>query len=154
MTVQTSYSFEHAVAYQGQIADLQLCNTVSKLNKSGATIPFGYAVIHDGDDAAKIAGAVFTGSAVVGIVARELNRAYADGDTFGAPDDRDMTVVTSGVIWATTVDSATIGGNVYADQDGTIRATAGATGIQIPGAKFASSAGAGELVKVSLNIGG
>lgn len=154
MPVQTTYSLDHGEAYAGMVADQQLCNKVSKLNKSGASIPFGFGVVRDGDNAAGLAGGAFTADAIVGVVARELNRAYEDGETFGAKDGYQMSVITTGVVWVNTVDAATAGGNVFLDQDGTIRATAGATGIQIPNAKFVTSAGAGALAKISLNIGG
>ena len=50
MAVQTTYATSHNAAYAGMLADEQLFNTVSKLNKSTTvTIPYGYGVVTDGD---------------------------------------------------------------------------------------------------------
>ncbi len=154
MSVQTTYSLEHAEAYQGQIADLQLANTISKLNKSGANIPYGYGVIRDGDDAAKIAGAVFTADQIIGIACRTLDRAYTNGEVFGAQDGRDFSILTAGVIWVTAVNAVAPGDDVFIGQDGTIRNVSTGGAIQITGAKFTTTATAGNLAKISLVIGG
>lgn len=154
MPVQTTYFTEHAEAYQGQIADLQLANTISKLNKSGVNIPYGYGVIRDGDDAAQIAGAAFTADAIVGIAVRDLDRAYSDGEVFGAQDTRSFTVLTAGVIWVTAINAVASGDNVFIAQDGTIQNVNTGGAVQFPGAKFDSTATAGNLAKISLVIGG
>lgn len=154
MPVQTSYSLNHNEAYQGQIADLQLANTISKLNKSGANIPYGYGVIRDGDDSAKISGAAFTAGEIVGIVVRELDRAYADGEVFGAKDGYSMTILTAGPIWVTAINAVNDGDDVFMAQDGTIQNVNTGGAIQIPGARFTTTATAGALAKISLVIGG
>jgi hypothetical protein len=162
MTVQTSYSIDHGQAYAGQLADQQLCNTVSKLNASGATIVYGKAVATD-TDAGK-ARLVATGDTALdfnGIVMRELNRAYADGDTFGAPDSKDMTVVSEGVVWVVAAETVAVDEQAYfrvgATSQGDFSNAAG-TGVTesilIPGAKFVTAGAQGALVKISLGLGG
>jgi len=154
MSVQTNYSLEHNEAYQGQVADLQLANTISKLNKSGANIPFGYGVVRDGDDAAMLAGAVFTADQIVGISVRELNHAYADAEVVGAKDKRDFTVMTLGSIWVTAVNAVVPGDDVFIGQDGTIRNVNTGGAVQMPNAKFTTTATAGNLAKISIVVGG
>ena len=162
MTVQTSYSINHGEAYAGMPADLQLCNTVSKLNDSGATIEYGKAVATD-TDAGK-SRLVATGDTALdfnGIAMRELNRAYADAETFGAPDGRDMTVVSEGIVWVKAAETVAVDDQAYfrvgATNQGDFSNAAG-TGVTesilIPGAKFITGGATGELVKVSLGLGG
>lgn len=161
MPVQTSYSIDHGAAYAGMIADGQVSNTISKLNKSGATIPFGYGVVSDGENAATIPGDASTAAQFNGVVQYELNRAYADGDTFGAPDERDMSVVTHGVVWVPVLDTVAKDAPVYLRVGATGRAqfsgivgTGVTLGVLVPNAKFLTGGNAGDLVKISLGLGG
>lgn len=162
MTVQTNYSIDHGEAYAGMPADLQLCNTVSKLNTSGATIAYGKAVATDTD--AGNSRLVVTGDTALdfnGVVMRELNRAYAPSDTFGAPDGRDMTVISEGVVWVLATATVAVDDQAYfrvgATNQGDFSNAAG-TGVTesilIPGAKFLTGGATGELVKLSLGLGG
>lgn len=93
MSVQTSYSVYHGEKYAGQVVNL--IDSVSRYNGTGAAIPFGYAVTSDGEGKAKIAGAGDTVLNFEGIAMREVNRAYGPSDTFGAVDGQDFTVVTA-----------------------------------------------------------
>ena len=161
MAVQTSYSTDHAALYKGQIVDGQLLNSVSRLNKSGATIPYGQGVVSDGKGAATLPGDASTAAQFNGVVMRETNRAYADGDTFGAPDERDMTVVTLGVIAVELLDTVTLDSPVYLRVGATGRGdfsgivgTGVTLGVLVPNAKFKSAGGAGDLVELSLTVGG
>lgn len=164
MSVQGGNAINHGAAYAGMPADGQLGNDVSKLNKGTVGIPFGYGVITDGEDGAKLPVAGATAAQFVGIVKRELNRAYTDLEVFGAQAKRDMTVRTTGVVWVTAFVAVTKDQPVYlivGDGTGTnqgkftnIVGAAGTLAVLIPNAKWVSSAGAGALAKISLNIGG
>lgn len=164
MTVQTTYSIDHAAALEGMLADQQLANIVSKLNKSGVTIPYGLGVVSDGDNAAQLPAAADTANLFNGVVMRELNRALADGDTFGAPDDRDMSVITEGVVWVKANLAVTKDDPVWliiSDGTGTVQGefsnvvgAAATLAVLIPNAKWVSSAGTGALAKISLGLGG
>ena len=162
MTVQTSYSIDHAEAYAGMKADQQAINTVSKLNQSGATIVYGKAVATDTTEGN--ARLVATGDTTLdfnGVVMRELNRAYADGDTFGAPDDRDMTVITHGVVWVVAAEAVAVDEQAFMRVGATSQgdwSNAAGTGVTesilIVGAKFITAGAQGDLVKLSLSVGG
>lgn len=163
MSVQTTYAIQHAAAYAGMIADLQLANIVSKLNaEASATIPYGKGVVRSGVGGALLPTSGSVAADFVGVAVRELNRAYADSDTFGAPVDRDLSVMTAGAIWVKAAEAGIVAGDaaflrVGATNTGDFANDAG-TGatlsVAIPGAKFLTSGGAGELVLLSLAIGG
>jgi hypothetical protein len=161
MTVQsaTSYSTTHGAAYAGMLADQQLYNTVSKLNKSTTvTIPFGRGVVTDGDDGAKLPVSGSTAAQFVGITMRELTRAYREGDVFGAVPVRDFAVITQGVVWVPAAVTVAKDDPVYMVlADGTFSNVVGADAtlaVLVNDAKWVSSAAAGVLAKISLGIGG
>ena len=157
MAVQsaTSYSLTHGAAYPGMLADQQLSNVVSRLNKSATvTIPFGRGVVTDGDDGAKLPTGASTAAQFVGITQRELTRAYREGDTFGAVPNRDFAVITRGVVYVTPAVAVAKDDLVYMlTADGTF--TNVATGaVAIANAKWVTSAAAGVLAVISLGMGG
>jgi hypothetical protein len=165
MSVSGGNAINHGVAYAGMMATVfELRNGVSKLNKGTVNIPFGTGVVTDGDDGAKVPVAASTAANFVGVVKRELNRAYAASDIVGAVAKYDMTVITTGEVWVTAFVSVTKDQPVYlivGDGTGTNQGkftnVVGATStlaVLIPNAKWTSSAGAGALAKISLNIGG
>lgn len=163
MSVQTTYSTEHAVAYAGMKADAQLCNVVSKLNKTGATIAYGLGVVSDGEDGAKLPTNTSTGAEFIGVVMYETNRAQADGAVAGIPQDRDGSVITQGVVWVEVLDTVAKDAPVYlrvgATGNGKFSGVAGTDGGAdegqlITNAKFLTGGDAGDLVKISLGIGG
>jgi hypothetical protein len=164
MAVQGGNAIDHAAAYSGMVSSGQVSNIVSKLNKGTDNIPYGYGVVSDGDNGGKLPVAASTAANFAGVAVRELNRAYAGGETFGAQAKRDFSVLTSGEIWVTARVAVTKDQPVYlvvSDGTGTNQGEfsnvvgAGATlAVLIPDAKWTSSAGAGALAKISLNIGG
>lgn len=161
MTVQsaTSYSTTHGAAYAGMLADQQLYNTVSKLNKSTTvTVPFGRGVVTDGDDGAKLPVSGSTAAQFVGITMRELTRAYREGDVFGAVPVRDFAVITRGVVWVPAAVTVAKDDPVYMVlADGTfsnVIGTGATLAVLVNNAKWVSSAAAGVLAKISLGIGG
>lgn len=165
MSVQGGNAINHGVAYAGMVSTgFQLLNSVSKLNKGTVNLAFGLGVVTDGDDGAKLPVSTSTAAQFIGVIKRELNRAYATGDVVGATAKRDMTVVTSGEIWVTARVAVTKDDPVYVvvgDGTGTNQGqfsnVVGATttlAVLVPDAKWTSSAGAGALAKITLNIGG
>lgn len=165
MAVQTTYQINHEAAYAGMVADLQVCNTISKLNKSDTVnIPYGYGVVTDGDNGATTPNSVSTAAEFIGIAMRELDRAYQDDEVFGAQARRPFTVVTHGVVWVNAEVAVAKDDPVFlivSDGTGTDQGKwsnvvgAGATlAVEIPGAKWVSSAVSGALAKISLGLGG
>ena len=164
MPVQGGNAIDHGFAYAGMAADGQTANDVSKLNTGSANIPYGYGVVSDGDDGAVLPTNTSTAADFVGIVKRELNRAYTASEVFGAQVDRDMTVRTAGVIYATARVAVAKDDPVYlVVGDGTgsnqgqfsnVAGTGPTAAVLIPGAKWVSSADAAALAKISLVIGG
>ncbi len=165
MTVQTAYSTEHGVAYAGMPADLQLLNTVSRLNSTGDVIPYGYGVVTDdtvtGDqDAMRLPTENDVYSQFNGIVMYEINRAQADGAVAGAVDNNFGTVITEGVVWTLAVVAVTKDDPVYlriftSDIGRFTNVADGGNTILITGAKWVSTTGAvNTLAKISLGLGG
>lgn len=164
MAVQTTYATDHGKAYPGLVAGMNPLATQSKLNKSGDGIPFGYGVVTVDDESAALPNSLSTADQFIGAVMRELNRVTETDGTFNASNERDMTVVTHGVIWATANAAVSKDDPVYlivSDGSGTNQGEfsnvvgAGATlAVEITDAKWISSAGAGELAKISLGLGG
>jgi hypothetical protein len=161
MTVQTTYAIDHAEAYVGMRADQQAYNTVSKLNKGAVNIPYGKAIVTDGENGGALPDAGSIAQDFNGVALRELNRAIADGDALGAVPDKDFTVFTHGVIWVTVLDTVVkdapvymrIGATGLGDFSGVIGA--GVTeGILLPGVKFITGGDNGDLVKISIGVGG
>lgn len=158
MPVQTSYGLYMGQAYDGMKADMEAYNTVSKVNKGTAVIPFGRAIFTDGDDGGKLPVAGSTIAQFVGISMRELTRAYTIAEAtngIGAVPNYDFTVMTTGVIWVSPAVAVAKDDPVYILlADGRFTNVAGTNNVQVPNAKFVSSAAAGARAKISLVIGG
>lgn len=159
--VASSYSINHNKAFAGQVADGQLANIISKLNTSGVNIAFGKAVFRDGETGAKAAAPTNVAADFVGVAVRELNRAYADGAVFGAVPKKDFSVLTAGPIWVKAAETVAAGDPVFArvgaTNQGDFAKAAGADGtlaVQVAGAKFVTGGNAGDLVQISLVVGG
>ena len=165
MPVIGGNAINHGVAYAGMVSTgFQLNNGVSKLNKGTVNLAFGLGVVTDGDDGAKLPVSTSTAANFIGVIKRELNRAYTATDVVGAVAKRDMTVVTSGEIWVTARVAVAKDDPVWVvigDGTGTnqgqfsnVVGAAATLAVQVPDAKWTSSAGAGALAKITLNIGG
>lgn len=170
MPVQTAYSTVHNALYAGQLASMQIYNIVSKLNKSTTvTIPWGYGVVSDGDDGAKLPISTSTAAKFVGIVQRELNNAYPVGvsgvtASFGAVPIRSFAVITEGEVAVVPHANVAKDDPVYlivGDGTGTFQGefsnvvgTAATTAVLIPNAKWLTTTTAGQVGKLSLVIGG
>lgn len=160
MPVQGGASIDHGLAYAGMVADLQRCNAVSKLNKGTVGIAYGKGVVTDGEDGAKLPVPASTAAEFNGVVKYELNRARQDGEE-GAPAGYDMTVVTHGVIWVKVLDTVAKDAPVYLRVGATgagdfsgIVGTGATLGVLLEDAKFLTGGDAGDLVKISLGLGG
>lgn len=165
MAVIGGNAIDHGFAYAGMVVDNQIENAISKLNKSVTTsIGFGFGVVTDGDDGATTPNSSSTAEQFVGIVKRELNRAVLDGETQSDNRQRDMTIVTHGVVYVAPLVDVTKDDPVYlviSDGTGTdqgkfsnVEGTGASFAVQITGAKWTSSATAGNLAKLSLGLGG
>lgn len=157
----TSYGLNHDAAFTGMVADGQVANIVSKINDDTVTVAYGKGVVRSGEKGFKAVTADSTAGNFVGVLVRELNRAYADGATFGAPVDRPASVLTAGVIWVTVAEAVGAGDAAFlrvgATQTGDFAKAAGSeatASVAIPGAKFLTAATAGGLAKLSLVVGG
>ncbi len=161
MAVQTAYAREHDVAYPGLVADMNPIGNQSKLNADIVSIDFGKGVVTSGEDGAVLPSAGADPSTFIGVAMRELNRVTETDGTFAAPIERDMTVVTHGIIWVlateTVVKDEPVFLRVGATNLGDFSNAAG-TGatesVEIDGAKFLTGGATGELVKISLGLGG
>ena len=160
MAVLGGNAIDHGVAYAGQVTSLQLCNAVSKLNKGTAGIAYGKGVVTDGEDGAKLPVPASTAEQFNGVVKYELNRARTATES-GAVAKYDMTVVTHGEIWVKVLDTVAKDAPVYlrvgATGAGDFSGIVGATdtlGVLLPDVKFTSGGGAGDLVKISIGLGG
>ncbi len=161
MVVQTTYSIDHAQAYAGMKADQQINNTVSRLNKGATNIVFGKAIVSDGEDGGKLPTGASVAADFNGVAMRELNRALADGDLLGAIAGKDFTVITHGVVWVVVLDTVAkdapvymrIGATGLGDFSGVVGAGITA-GILLPNVKFITGGVNGDLVQISIGVGG
>ncbi len=162
MAVQTTYAINHGEAYAGLMADMNPAGLQSKINLDTVDIAYGKGVVTSGEDGAVLPTGASTAAEFIGVAMRELNRVTANpGTTYAAPQDRDMTVLTHGIIWVTATET------VVKDEDVFLRVGATNTGdfanaagsgatlsVQIADAKFLTGGGTGDLVKISLGLGG
>lgn len=161
MSVQGGNSIDHGFAYAGMVADAQLLNGVSKLNKGTVNIEFGKGVVTDGEDGGKLPLPGSTAKQFIGVVKHELNRAHQDSALTGATPDFDFTAVTHGVIWVLVLDTVAKDDDVFLRVGATdpgdfsgIVGTGATLGVVLTGAKFITGGDAGDLVKISLGLGG
>ena len=161
MPVIGGNAIDHGKAYAGMVADGQLKNRVSGL-VTGANIPFGYAAVRGAAEGEVVAPtAVSTADDFVGVVVYELNRAYQEGEVFGAVVDRDATLMTLGVIWVEAATAVAVGDPAFMGVGASVAgkwANAAGTGataaVAIANSKFLSAGQPGDLVKLSVVVGG
>ena len=159
--VATSYGLNHNKAYAGMVADGELANIVSKLNAGDTTIKYGKGVFRNGETNAELPSSTSSAADFVGVAVRELNRSYADGQVFGAVPHKDFSAITVGVIWVVAAEAVTLNAPAFVrtgatgNGDFAMAEGAGATlAVAIPNAKFVSAGSAGDLVKLSIVVGG
>lgn len=161
MSVLGGNAIDHGFAYAGMVADSQLLNGVSKLNKGSVNIEFGKGVVTDGEDGGKLPLPGSVATQFIGVVKHELNRSHLDSALTGATPDFDFTAVTHGVIWVTVLDTVAKDDEVFLRVGATdpgdfsgIVGTGATLGVSLTGAKFITGGDAGDLVKISLGLGG
>jgi len=178
MAVQTSYEVNTGVAYEGLPYDLTNHNALGR-SAEGSSIRFGAAVEHGtGDnqavlpDAANLLTNGATSGNFLGIVMREHVRgqkSIEDSANLAPPLGLDknyaevtesVSVKTAGRIWIKTELAAVQGDPVYyrhtvltTELLGAISNATSAENNLIVGAKFITSAGAGELAVIELATG-
>ena len=160
MTVQTTYSINHAALFAGMINSLNPSTLISKLNKTASVIPYGKGVVSDGEDGADLPVPASTAAEFNGVVMYEINRAQADGDVAGGVPGNDMTVISHGrvavVAHATVAKDdpvfLVVGANGPGDFSN-VAASGGDLGVAISGAKFLTGGDAGDIVEISLGAG-
>jgi hypothetical protein len=159
MTVQLSYTAEQVKAFEGQRADFGIIDIISK-SAEGSNIYPGRAVVQGTEDGqAKLPSAL--GEEFVGITEYTTagERETIGGD-FYYLENKEMNVIDVGRVWVYAETSVTYGDKVFyrftaniapLDVIGRFRNNSD-TGraIEIKGAKFISTAGAGELALVWL----
>lgn len=160
MPVQTSYQNQHNPAYEGMKASTsELLNTRSYFAEGGNLLP-GRGVVFGTDPAkqCKLPATNSTDALVAGITMRELNRVVDDSDV-SENQNRPVTVVTQGVIWAVAVTGCSPGDPVHlvinpagGNTIGTLRDSADSTNtVALAGCKWLTAATAGNLAQVSIN---
>lgn len=160
MAIQGGNAINHQAAYKGMKADGQLGNVVSRLNKGDDNIGYGLGVFSDGADGMKLGESGASANDFVGVVLRELNRAYTMGEDFGAKSKMEGSVLTDGVIWVTAAEDVTLNAPAFvrvgSDNRGNFAATAGSANteaVALEGVRFLDNATAGSLVKISVHLG-
>lgn len=163
VTNVAAYGINHAKAYKGQVADIQLSNAISKLNPTDEVIEFGTGVVRNpegGSNAVKPPVAESVSGDIVGIVKREFINATRDGELMGAVPKKEFTCLTMGTIYVLTLEKVVQGEQVFLrvgeTGTGNFCKSAGADGtlsVEFNGAKFAENAEANTLVKISINLG-
>lgn len=161
VTNKTSYTLNHARAYVGQIADLQLTNRIAKTNATGEVIPFGTAVVRDGAKKAKPPESGSVSADIIGVVIRERGNVTADSEVMGAVPGKELGCMTMGTMYVKTLDDVTTGDSVYVrvgeTETGNFCKSAGADAtlsVVYKDAFFAEDALADSIVKISVNLGG
>lgn len=149
---QSTYSNSPAIGLPGQIANEELANIISKIVETSGGINFGQPAARSAtaskENSCRLlaSGAAFLGIAV-------LNRAVAaDADD---PDNyaqyATAALMTQGSIFVTAGATVVPGDDVYWDSaTGKYGTSSGGTNIAIPGARFETNGGNGDIVMISL----
>lgn len=142
MAVQSTYSDNIAIAYNGMVADMRLTEIISR-EVEDATLAIGVAVIQGtADDQVKIGAA----GTFVGVTVKDVtldpsqSDVYEDGDT--------AAILTRGALWVTAGGAVTAGAKVYYSATGTLSALN--TDTEIIGALWETTAASGALARISL----
>lgn len=157
MVVQTTYTTEQEKAFEGQRADFGIIDIISK-SAEGSNIFPGRAVVQGTEDGqAKLPSAL--GEEFVGITEyTTAGERETIGGEFYYLENKEMNIVDFGRVWVYTETAVTYGDKVFyrfiaetapLDVIGRFRNDASlGNAIEISGAKFISTAGAGELALI------
>jgi hypothetical protein len=163
MPVQTSYTAEHAAAFEGQRANLSLINITSKVVELAAGIPFGRAVVRGTADNQCLLPTA-TGQDFLGIT--EMTTAWAENssDLHLYEQYREANIIDFGEVWVYTEQSVVPGDPVYFRHTaeasplnvlGRFRKDASTANADlIQGATWETTTAAGGIGKIKLNAPG
>lgn len=156
MAITGGYTLNHGKAYAGMVADGELNNTVTRLNKTGAPIGFGLFV-SAGDEFDRMQPAT-ADARIIGVTRRELNHVTQTDGTYAIQDGMDGGVLTVGSIWVQAADEFEVGDQVAveltAGADLGKAKKAAAPEDALEGATVVGYDADAELVQISLKIGG
>lgn len=151
-TAQSTYNTAPAIGLPGQLANEEIKNIISKQVETAAGINFGMPAARSATAANEnscrlmASGAVFLGIAV-------LNRAVAPdaSDPDNYPQYSTAALLTQGTIFVTAGATVVPGDDVYWNSS-TARYTtsSGGSNIAIPGARFETNGGDGDIVALSV----
>lgn len=158
--VQTTYSTEHAPAYEGMKATTSgLFNTRSYFAEGGNILP-GRAVVPgtDGEKQCTLPSAGSVSDDFLGLTLYELNRVHNSSNQ-AENQDRPLSIVNTGEIWVIAQDGCSVNDSVFVVVNtaggnplGSLRSTDdAANSVPLNNAKFITAAAAGGLAKISLN---
>lgn len=160
---QAPYSIQHGKAVAGMVADGEVNNSISRLNQSAQTLQYGRFVARAGDANMAPLLPATTAENILGVLRYELNQAQGQtGNVAGVPPARTGSILTMGAVYVEAVVDVVGGTPVFvvngagADTGkvSNVVGSGGTAAIAFPDAIFAESAKAGDLVKISLKIGG
>lgn len=151
MAITDSVKLYHNPAFAGQVADMEVCNKISKTNNSGASIAYGLGVVRDGENGFKLPETGFKESDFLGVPERAYQDVTLDGEEFGTANNSTASVVTMGAVWVLTAEDVTAGGAVTLNEGGKFGTS---TGTALSNAVWRTTATQGNLACVSFKIGG
>ena len=148
-TVQTSYPDRIPVAVAGQVANMVPATFISRTVEGADDLEFGTAAAQGALDK----GCVPFGTGatnILGIVVRERSLDANTPDAF--PPESSARIMTKGVVWVTASVEVDAGDPVYViPATGAFAKTSASSAELITGARWDTSAGAGELAQVRLS---
>lgn len=165
MPVQLSYGLTHGVGYEGGRGDSRTMTCHAHRNNAGIDIPFGRFVAFDagaGTTELAIRLPSASGSKLVGVLLHD--QAHEQGSQVGLPTGLMASVIAKGSVWMITEQAVTPADPVFArfalvTGSGTTPALGRvrkdvdtADAVAVPNARFLTSAAAGGLVMVELNL--
>lgn len=159
MAITDKVNLYHSPAFAGQVADIELCNTVSRTNTDKDVIAYGLGVVRDGENGFKLPTTTSNATDFVGVPVRSLQDITPAGKAFGTNPQFVASVLTVGAIWVTVSEKVAAGEPaclaIASGSAGKFCKTAGdSTAVAIPGAVFRTGAEANGLALVAFNIGG
>lgn len=165
MPAQTSYTIDPPIAREGMLADGQY-TVFSKLVGEADGIPAGRVVVHDPDATDPSDRKAYLPRDTADVTSRTWGISIYDaGKMPNTPEAEfevtySMPIARTGRVWMVSEDAVVVGGPVFVrfvatdpEELGRVRSDAdGADAVALPGARFITNAGAGELVQVEINI--
>ena len=154
---QDTFNLLRGVAYEGQVADINVARIDSGINAAAAAIPFGrFLVASGGERGVTLPGAGSTAADIVGVSVR--NPAWSNNaDDKPYYNEKDVvSMLKSGRIFVIAQGGCTRGGNVFVNIQGALDAgsvsgTTSGDRIELTGVKFKSTVADGELVEIVLD---